>query len=152
LTSPNNVIQSEYNSIVKNYDLNYPSNYTLNVRNSTDFIPVHSSSTQNSIFWKERDKDPLYDLITLVDHRADLENIGGVINKAIDNNNIDNLLNEVEVEETKKNPHYLNNNALSSYVNIFSRKYPSSAIVSKLANIDPEYIVGGLRGDSKILN
>jgi hypothetical protein len=100
--SPNAFIQGEYDNMTKTYDLNYPSKYTLETRNSTNFIPVHSSSTQNSIFWKKNNEDVLHNLITLVDHKSDLSNIGGFINETINNTSIDNLLNQVEVEEIKK--------------------------------------------------
>jgi len=143
----NTALQNKYDKLTKMYDL------TGKSKNQTNFIPVHSSSTQNSMYWnKHNNKNELDNLITYVNNKDDLNNLGKQINTSIDNNNIDILLDNIELEENKKNKYFINDEPMSSYVNIFSRKYPYSSIPSKLVNIDPEYIIGGLRGDAKLLD
>jgi hypothetical protein len=75
------------------------------------------------------------------------------INENIKTNNIDLLLNRVKEEENKQNPHYINDTPFSSYVNIFSRKYPALSATNILGGyIDPEFIPDGLYGSAKLLN
>lgn len=144
-----NQLQNIYDDKTGYYDLTQyvPPNEQL--RNGTNIIPIHSSSTQNPVFWNN---NPNFSPNTN-NHEADLKSMAKKINTAIENNNVDNLLNAVEVEENKQNPHYINDTPFSSYVNIFSRKYPPLSVTSVLGGyIDPEFMPDGLYNSAKLLD
>jgi hypothetical protein len=121
----------------------------------TPFISVHSSSTQNSAYWNGENnsyEDQLHNIINPINNYADLISMEKRINSSIDNNDIDNTLNDIEKLENSMARDPSNDSPMSYVSNIFNRKYPKNSNTSILANIDPEYIHGGLRGDAKLLN
>jgi hypothetical protein len=151
-----NQIQNEYNLMTKNYVANR-ANYNKKIyRDSPNpFIPVHSSSTQNSAYWNGANnsyEEQLHNMLNPANRYADLLSMEKRINSSIDYNNIDNTLNSIEALENSISRDFANDSPMSYVSNIFNRKYPKMSNTSVLANIDPEYIHGGLRGDAKLLN
>jgi hypothetical protein len=123
-------------------------------------ISVHSSSTQNPIFWNNNFQNIGKQIEQNIDQDiiennkvADLISMEKKINASIETNDIDILLNNVEEEENKQNPNFINDTPFSSYVNIFIRKYPALSATNVLGGyIDPEFIPNGLYGSAKLLN
>jgi len=151
-----NQIQNEYNLMTKNYVANR-ANYNKKIYKDSPnpFIPVHSSSTQNSSYWNGENnsyEEQLYNMLNPTNRYADLLSMERRINSSINNNDIDNTLNNIEALENSISRDFANDSPMSYVSNIFNRKYPKMSNTSVLANIDPEYIHGGLRGDAKLLN
>jgi hypothetical protein len=166
-------IENKYNAMTEDYvanraNYNRPFNkssqnqhrpFNKNSQNQKDtptpFISVHSSSTQNSAYWNGENnsyEDQLYNMLNPINNHADLISMEKRINTSIDINDIDNTLNDIEKLENSVARDFANDSPMSYVSNIFNRKYPKNSNTSILANIDPEYIHGGLRGDAKLLN
>jgi hypothetical protein len=162
-------LQNIYNEATENYDLTQNTPLYETLKNETNMIPIHSSSTQNSIFWNNLQNNNIKNNIqksiqdsmqnsmqnsNIQDSKiADLMSMEKKINASIETNNIDLLLNDIEEEENKQNPHFINDTPFSSYVNIFIRKYPALSATNVLGGyIDPEFIPDGLYGSAKLLN
>jgi hypothetical protein len=126
-------------------DYNLPKNGILKIRfvcnlaknnfaNTGAVIPINSSSTQNPIYSGNTNESYF------------LKQIG----TAKQENKLYEILDDIEKKENSQNAkqYALENNY---FENIFARKYPHTSITSKLANIDPEYIIGGLSGDARLI-
>jgi hypothetical protein len=148
---PTNTLQNIYNNATEYYDLTQHAPLDEKLKNGTNMFPIHSSSTQNSIFWNGTQN--IEQFIEQKSKIADLITMEKKINASIETNNIDVLLNNIEEDENKQNPHYINDTPFSSYVNIFIRKYPALSATNVLGGyIDPEFIPSGLYGSAKLLN
>lgn len=150
LQRPFNNLQRPFNNLQRPFN-----NQQYQKDTPTPFIPVHSSSTQNSAYWNgENDthEEQLNNILNPINNYADLISMKKRINTSIDNNDIDNTLNDIEKLENSMARDFTNDSPMSYVSNIFNRKYPKNSNTSILASIDPEYIHGGLRGDAKLLN
>lgn len=146
-------MQNKYDDMTEDY-IASRANYNK-VDGPSPFIPIHSSSTQNSLYWNRKNasqEDQLNNILNPINRHADLLSINKIINTSIDNNNIDNILNDIETLENSISRDFTNDSPMSYVSNIFNKKYPKNSNTSVLANIDTEYIHGGLRGDAKLLN
>jgi hypothetical protein len=150
-----NSVLSNWNSqdpfIFKSEDYNLPKNgilkirficnfiknnfENLNVSHSSTIIPINSSSTQNPIYSGNTNESYFLKQINTAKKENQLYTVLNNIENAESNYN--------SIKYSKKNNYF---------DNIFNRKYPYTSITSKLANIDPEYIIGGLRGDARLLS
>jgi uncharacterized protein YneF (UPF0154 family) len=136
-------VQNKYNLLTKEYD---SASY---LANQTNIIPIHSSSTQNPIY----NNTPAYiHNIPLYSNIADLNQLRENIDKSIDDNKITSMINNIEKYENAMSNSFVKDSPNSYLTTIFNNKYPSWSTTSKLAYIDPEYIIGGLRGDARLLD
>uniref|UniRef100_A0A6C0I120 Uncharacterized protein n=1 Tax=viral metagenome TaxID=1070528 RepID=A0A6C0I120_9ZZZZ len=151
-----NAIQNEYNLMTEDYVADR-ANYNKKIYKDSPnaFIPVHSTSTQNSAYWNGENNsydEQLHNMLNPINRYADLISMEKRINISIGNNDIDSTLYDIEKLENSMARDFTNDSPMSYVSNIFNRKYPKNSNTSILANIDPEYIHGGLRGDAKLLN
>ena len=117
------------NVLKNNFENNSPS-----LRSNSPIIPINSTSTQNPIYSGKTNESYFLEQI----------------NKAKKENQLYTLLDNIEKKENNQNS--TSYTAENNYFdNIFNRRYPHTSITSKLANIDPEYLIGGLRGEARLL-
>lgn len=151
-------IENEYDNMTEDYVANRANYNKKNSASNGDDYPtpfnfVHSSSTQNALFWDTNTYEKkLENILNPNNYNADMLSIGKSINSSINNNNIDSTLYDIEKIENSISRDFVKDSPMSYTTNIFNRKYPKSSKTSILANIDPEYIHGGLRGDAKLVN
>jgi hypothetical protein len=128
------------NSIQKKYD-HMEKEYRAH-NNNSPLIPIHSSSTQN----------PNKHFPQLYNYGDDVSDFLAKVDTSIKYNNLDSMLTDIEKNENSASNSFVKDSPNSYYSNIFSRKYPKNSVTSKLAKIDSEYILGGLKGDARLLD
>jgi len=145
-------VQNKYNLLTKEYD---SASY---LKNKTNMIPIHSSSTQNPIYnmtipaLNPRRQGVKHQNMTLYSNTADLNQLKTNIESSISDNQITSMINNIEKAENAMSNSFVKDSPNSYLTNIFNKKYPSTSNTSKLSYIDPEYIIGGLHGDARLLD